>query len=212
MPTNKKSDTARANGSKSNGPKTAEGKAQSSKNAITHGLTANFTVLDHESQDDFQILLDAHVHRFQPADDVELELVHALAITRWRIRRVAELETDLLENKVVLCQDEIDEEFTKIGGAGRVAYAFGKLADDGKAMALLIRYEASLTRLYDRTSKQLEQLQNRPLRNEPTEPLTPDPKPISRPPGQPLTPADPAPDSLDSDPREPEVPQWEKAA
>src|SRR6202046_4752892 len=189
MPTNKKSDSARANGSKSKGPKTAEGKAKSSKNAVTHGLTANFTVLEHESQDDFQILLAPHVVRFEPADDVELELVHAMAITRWRIRRVAELETDLLGNKVAICQPEIDGKFETIGDAARVAYAFEKRADGSKAMALLIRYEASLTRLYERTSKQLEQLQNRPLRNEPTEPLTPDPKPISRPPGQPLTPA-----------------------
>jgi hypothetical protein len=212
MSTNQKSDSARANGSKSKGPKTAEGKAKSSKNAITHGLTANFTVLTHESQDDFQILLDAHVHRFQPADDVELELVNTMAITRWRIRRVAELETELLDNKVALCQADIDQEFASIGDAAKAAYAFEKLADEGKAMALLIRYETSLTRLYERTLKQLTELQNRPLRNEPTQPLTPDPEPTSPPPNRPLKPADPAPGVLDSDPLEREAPQWEKAA
>ena len=217
MPTNKKSDSARANGSKSKGPKTDEGKARSSKNAVTHGLTANFTVLDHESQDDFQILLDAHVDRFQPADDVELELVHAMAITRWRIRRVAELETELLENKVALCQRDIEGEFDTIGDAGRAAYAFEKLADDGKAMALLIRYETSLARLYERTSKQLEELQNRPLRNEPTEPITPDPKPTSPPRSEAPEP-EPETEILNRElpePEEPppaESPQWEKAA
>lgn len=217
MPTNKKSDSARANGSKSKGPKTDEGKARSSKNAVTHGLTANFTVLDHESQDDFQILLDAHVDRFQPADDVELELVHAMAITRWRIRRVAELETELLENKVALCQRDIEGEFDTIGDAGRAAYAFEKLADDGKAMALLIRYETSLARLYERTSKRLEELQNRPLRNEPTEPITPDPKPTS-PPRSEAPESQPEEDILNRELHEPQEPppatspQWEKAA
>jgi hypothetical protein len=217
MPTHKKSDSARANGSKSKGPKTAEGKAKSSKNAVTHGLTADFTVLDHESQDDFQILLDAHVDRFQPADDVELELVHALAITRWRIRRIAGLETELLENQVALCQQEISGKFDTIGDAGRAAYAFEKLADDGKAMALLIRYETSLARLYERTAKQLEQLQNRPLRNEPTEPLTPDPKPTS-PPRCDSPEPQPEAEILNRELHEPaepppaDSPQWEKAA
>jgi hypothetical protein len=217
MPTNKKSDSARTNGSRSKGPKTAEGKATSSKNAVTHGLTADFTVLDHESQDDFQILLDAHVDRFQPADDVELELVHAMAITRWRIRRIAGLETDLLENKVALCKQEIEGNFDAIGDAGRAAFAFEKLADDGKAMALLIRYETSLTRLYERTSKQLEQLQNRPLRNEPTEPLTPDPKPTSPPRSDALEPQ-PEAEIMNRELYEPEEAppagslQWEKAA
>ena len=217
MPTNRKSDSARANGVKSKGPKTPEGKATSSKNAVTHGLTANFTVLDHESQDDFQILLDAYVNRFQPADDVELELIHTMAITRWRIRRVAELETELLENKMVLCQRDIEGDFDTIGDAGRAAYAFEKLADDGKAVALLIRYETSLARLYERTSKQLEQLQDRPLRNEPTQPLTPDPKPTSRPRREVPEPQ-PEAEILNHDLSQPEEPppatspQWEKAA
>src|ERR1700731_4407441 len=45
MPSDLKSETARANGAKSHGPKTAEGKETSSRNAIKHGLTAHHTLI-----------------------------------------------------------------------------------------------------------------------------------------------------------------------
>ncbi len=51
----------------------------------------------------------------------------------------------------------------------RLAFAFRDLANGGRALDLLIRYEAALTRAYDRAAKQLDVLQNRKVRNEPTE-------------------------------------------
>jgi hypothetical protein len=45
MPSQLKSDTARANGAKSRGPKTAEGKEKSSKNSLKHGFTSRHSIL-----------------------------------------------------------------------------------------------------------------------------------------------------------------------
>jgi hypothetical protein len=69
-----------------------------------------------------------------------------------------------------------------------VAFAFRNLANDGRALDLLIRYEASLTRAYDRAAKQLDLLQNRKVRNEPTEPVTHPSAPTLREPWLPVGP------------------------
>ena len=54
MASQSKSDAARANGSKSRGPTTPEGKARSSKNALKHGLTAQLDTLPGESQEELR--------------------------------------------------------------------------------------------------------------------------------------------------------------
>ena len=46
MPTKLQSETSRANGAKSKGPKTAEGLAISSKNALKHGLFTREAIAD----------------------------------------------------------------------------------------------------------------------------------------------------------------------
>jgi hypothetical protein len=168
-----KSETARLNGAKSHGPKTPEGKARSSQNALRHGLTAESPTLPTESQDDFQTLLNAYLDRYHPADAIETELVQTLAITRWRLRRVGLIESCMLENEMEQSRVHLSWQFTEIGDDNRLAFAFRNLANGGRAMDLLIRYEASLTRAYDRAAKQLDQLQNHKLRNEPTKPVTP---------------------------------------
>ncbi len=161
-----KAESARANGAKSHGPITPEGKAASSRNAVRHGLTGNFTVLPSESQDDFQILLDAYIDRFDPADPVEMELVQTMAITRWRLRRIGNLESGMLENEMSLSGEETGDP---------LAAAFRTLANQGKALSLLIRYEATLNRLYDRALKQLDDLQNQEEPNKPIQLIFRDP-------------------------------------
>jgi hypothetical protein len=181
MSSKNKSESARLNGSKSQGPKTPEGKARSSKNALRHGLTGDFIIFEHESADDFDRLEEAYIDRYCPADLIELELVQTLATTRWRLRRIANLEANLFQNELALSADQIESDFETINDEARLAVAFKNLAQEGPSLALLIRYESSLNRVYDRTLKQLEQLQNRPQPNEPTDPLTPDPPSTSEP-------------------------------
>ncbi len=160
-----KSESARVNGSKSRGPTTPEGKARSSRNALKHGLTATFSVLSHESEKDFDSFFDAYLDRFRPADPVEAELVHTLAVSRWRLRRIASLESNLFNNELLLSQQSIPHEIPTTGDGARLAWLFNRLAA-GSALPLLMRYESSLNRAHDRALKQLEHLQK--LRNEPT--------------------------------------------
>ncbi len=57
MPSQLKSDTARANGAKSRGPKSAETKEKSSRNSLRHGFTSRHSILlECENEDEFQEL------------------------------------------------------------------------------------------------------------------------------------------------------------
>src|SRR5438552_17883982 len=68
-------DAARRNGAKSNGPKTPEGKAISSGNAVRHGMTAKAILLTNENHEAYTKLAEAYYEKFQHADDVERDLV-----------------------------------------------------------------------------------------------------------------------------------------
>lgn len=154
--------TARVNGAKSHGPGTPAGRARSSANSLRHGLTAHAVVLPTESADEFEVLLNAFLARFQPADPVERELVEAMAAARWRLRRLYAIESSILEDECIRSHDAIAEEFEDFTAADRVAYAFQRLADRSHSLDLLVRYEAGLTRAYDRAARQLRLLQDAP--------------------------------------------------
>jgi hypothetical protein len=177
MPTNRKSETARANGAMSTGPATPEGKARSSQNALKHGLHSKQILLPTESAEEFHTLRDSYFDQFQPATPVEAELVESLAATRWRLRRLATIEANMFRNNILEKEQYIPEELEEAGEEGRLAWSFKNMADNGSALQVILRYEATLSRTYDRAFKQLHLLQmQRPAsldgkqQNEPTEP------------------------------------------
>ena len=101
MVSNLKSETARANGAKSRGPATAEGKEKSSRNAIKHGLTAGNgnILLDCEDPNQFDEVLNKLLGIHEPATPAERDLVEEMFAARWRTRRMwtaRELPQDLL--------------------------------------------------------------------------------------------------------------------
>jgi hypothetical protein len=173
MPSQLQSDTARTNGGKSHGPTTPQGRSVSSRNSLRHGLTAKAVVLPGESLEEFQALLDSYIQQFKPASGVEADLIQAMAVTRWRLNRIAGIETNLFSNEMVSRKEDIDEKFTQ--DDDRLAYVFQKLADHGKTLPLLLRYEATLTRSYERACKQLHELQR--ARKAAAVPLCLDPRP-----------------------------------
>ena len=178
-----KSEAARANGAKSHGPITPAGKAKSAANSLRHGLSAKAIVLPAESQDDYERLLAAYVARFRPADQIEMDLVEAMAVARWRLRRIATIEAHMLDNAMSAGVTQHAPQ----NHNQRLARVF---KDCAAQIDLLTRYEGSLNRTFDRALKQLQVLQKtRPtpeppkLRNEPS----------LRPPGGPPRPVAPSP-------------------
>src|SRR5277367_4588650 len=165
-----KSETTRINGAKSRGPVTPAGKARSSANSRRHGLTAS-ALLDGDSDEHFRLLLADFMDQFQPQTGVETDLVEVMAIARWRLRRLLAIETHQFDLEMIRRQEEIDEDFTGMSHNDRLAFVFQQLSDTGNSLALLIRYEASINRSYDRALKHLLQLQSNRQNRPPAEPL-----------------------------------------
>jgi hypothetical protein len=86
----------RANSAHSTGPRTESGKQRSSKNALSHGLTARTAVLPTEDPEAYQRHIQQFLDEYKPAHPTETQLVHEIANTAWRLNRIPLLEADLL--------------------------------------------------------------------------------------------------------------------
>lgn len=156
--------TARQNGALSRGPVTEEGKRRSSQNAIRHGLLADTLVLCTEARAGFQNILDDHLTRLQPKDELEAGIIEKMVAADWRMRRLWALENQMFNDAYDFgeCDDEVR----------RIENAFAALADTSKH-ALLQRYESRLDRMYHRALRNFTHLRanvpNAELPNEPPE-------------------------------------------
>ena len=86
--TEKQIAASRANGAKSRGPATPEGKRKSARNSFRHGLLAKAVVFEGESREQFAALLKAFCDELQPQTPIEDLLVQKMAVNHWRQERI----------------------------------------------------------------------------------------------------------------------------
>lgn len=156
-------DANRRNAQKSTGPRTAEGKHRVSQNAATHGLTARHLVLAEESAPVFYTLRRKMLEELQPQGEIECQLAEQMIAARWRLMRAWETETELYNRAM----ESIDEpapvpdpdapDAAHHPTARRRAIAFEQLDGQGK-LQRLDRYEARLSREYDRCLRRLTEM------------------------------------------------------
>jgi len=84
----------------STGPRTPEGKAASSQNALKHGLSAKAVLLPGEDEADYLRLCAETLNYWKPANAQEEALVQYLCDTQWRLTRCARLEAAILSAEV----------------------------------------------------------------------------------------------------------------
>ena len=157
---------SRANGAKSRGPITNIGRAISAQNSATHGLAgAKLVVIEGESADRWQALLEACHREFQPETEVEVELVTEIAAARWRLRRCWSMETSLFDMEIAKQRE--DPQFEPQDYESRHATAARDLTQD---MRLMDRYETRMRRSYERAVENLYQLRARRNQKFPNEP------------------------------------------
>ena len=154
--TQRRSGTSRANGAKSRGPLTPEGKARSSRNSLRHGLTAAAVVLDNEEASGFLALQKSCLKQFQPATQLEMEIVNSIAASRWRLRRVPLIETGILKNAYD-ARLEFDSFNELPDNDHRVADVFDSCDE---TIARIARYEVALNRAFERSLRQLQLVRN----------------------------------------------------
>lgn len=108
------------NALKSTGPRTKEGLERASKNALKHGLRSTRVVLDDESTEEFEALLDDLEQDLKPHGALQRQLVVEIASTFWRLRRCTTIETALFRQEEHYARSADEEE----------------AVDDGKGVAL----------------------------------------------------------------------------
>jgi hypothetical protein len=170
-----KAEAARVNGGKSNGPVSEAGKSVSSQNSLKHGLTSSRVVLPHESLEEFENLKADIAKHFRPVGDLEAELVHEMAASRWRLRRIEEMEAALFQKFMRQQAEALGAEADPI--AVRQA-AYVDVAES-KSYRMLSRHQSQLRRAYEKAWQELKNIrqqrseeQEGNLQNEPKPRLT----------------------------------------
>jgi hypothetical protein len=98
------------------------------------------------------------IARFQPADNVELNLINEMAIASWRARRASALETELLSTEVEELADLTGLE-TDSNGVVLSAFGYANAVGRNKAVVELARQAERLNRLWMRLHTKLKELQ-----------------------------------------------------
>ncbi len=87
----------RRNAQKSTGPRTSEGKAAVSQNAVKHGLLTRHDVISSESQDDFRLYREQMLAELAPASPMESMLAERIVTLSWRLKRASRIQNQTID-------------------------------------------------------------------------------------------------------------------
>ena len=126
-----------ANAQHSSGPKTAEGKARSSRNAVKHGFSARKLSLPPDEQGQYDELREALRQELTPKGPAEILTFDQLVREAWKLQSIQAMEDRLLCDGLKSVQE----------------------AETAKTLDRLNRYQAAAGRAYYRALKELRALQ-----------------------------------------------------
>ena len=90
----------RNNSQKSTGPKSDEGKAVVSQNAVKHGLFAAEAVISGENPADYQLYRDSYLAELAPAGMLESMLAERIVSLAWRLQRAERMQNEVFEDMI----------------------------------------------------------------------------------------------------------------
>lgn len=137
----KRAAAARANGSKSRGPITAQGKANSSRNSCRHGLRSRTLFADPASAARLSAELAAFESDLRPQSESERMLVHAIAHSFWQLACLWKREQTVLKREMDRLQNQTPHE-EPVDSNELLRRAFASLVDRGCALDIIHRLES----------------------------------------------------------------------
>lgn len=129
-----------ANARLSTGPRTPEGKARSSENALKHGLTAKDIIIGPEDREEFDELLAGLQADVAPQGALQQTLFDELVASAWNLRRIRRMETGLCAGAATY-QDLLNDDETQT------------------KLDRLARHKSRIERTFHRSLKELKALQ-----------------------------------------------------
>lgn len=162
--------TNRINARASTGPRTPEGKAASSRNALKHGAYSIALLPLGESPEDLEALRAAVVTSLAPVGPIECLLVDRLVLQWWRLERAQRVERETLEGNLAMAR------FRGSGLSPLLADGCGRPVprlevetpaqvafhwEGGTRIERLLRYETQVERAVFRLLHELEHLQRK---------------------------------------------------
>jgi hypothetical protein len=100
----------RRNAQRSTGPRTTEGKAVVSQNAVKHGLTGREAVVRGENPGEFEFYRDRMLGELGPVGPMESVLAERVVSLSWRLQRAERLQNEAFED---LYAREAESPFSK---------------------------------------------------------------------------------------------------
>ena len=131
----------RANAQLSTGPRTPEGKAISSQNALRHHNLAKAVLTRAECRHRFSEFVAGFHAEYQPCTATEVALVDSLATARWKALRISNFEAVRIDREFDAQQDPA---FETMDNDIRTGIAYGEAVNHDRTMAAIGRAEARL--------------------------------------------------------------------
>lgn len=177
-----------ANSKLSTGPRTPEGKAISSRNALKHGLYCFEYTLSVEEEEDMNLLRDSYFDYFNPRNPCEARIVDQMVAASWRVHHAHTAHLHALQMKL-RDPNLLPPGMNAAHPGCYIGEAYRKL--DHSFLALTTRQIAAFTREHSRLLNDLMLMRRFAAENSAQ---LPGPVPV------PVEPEQPQPDSAPSEP------------
>jgi hypothetical protein len=156
MTSEKQAEANRRNALNSTGPKTPEGKAAVSHNALRHGLLSRDILLPGEDEAALRELGEHLWDELQPVGALESLLVNRIISCTWRLQRLGRVEAgifayELSEFTAIRSDSDID--------TAMLGLSFIRDGNSANAFSKLSRYETTLERSLFKALHELQRLQ-----------------------------------------------------
>ena len=147
------------------GVKTEEGKTVSKYNALKHGILSKEVLLEGEDEKTLIEVGKKLRAELEPQTELELVLVDRITANVWRLRRIMQIEREMIDN------DRFTEDYAGKPKEKTLGEAFSEDFQYKDTYGKLIRYESSIERGIYKALHELQRLQAARMGEKPPAPI-----------------------------------------